>query len=183
MNCRTNKISKKHVSYLLNANSSHMKAYHLNFSQRLPISLAQAWDFFSSPMNLAKITPEEMAFTVTSRLQPDQKMYPGMIITYKVSPVAGIKLNWMTEITQVEEHQYFIDEQRFGPYKFWHHQHHFKEIPGGVEMNDILTYGLPMGVFGNIANSIFVAAKLQQIFNFRKQKVIDLFGDYTNTGT
>jgi len=105
-------------------------------------------------------------------------MYPGMIITYKVSPVAGIKLNWMTEITQVEEHKYFIDEQRFGPYKFWHHQHHFKEIPGGVEMNDILTYGLPMGFFGNIANSVFVASKLQQIFNFRKQKVIELFGDY-----
>lgn len=120
-----------------------------------------------------------MAFTVTSELQPEQKMYPGMIITYKVSPVAGIKLNWMTEITQVKEHQYFIDEQRFGPYKFWHHQHHFKEIPGGVEMNDLLTYGLPMGFLGNIANSVFVAGKLQAIFNFRKQKVIELFGDYT----
>ena len=157
-----------------------MKAYHLKFSQRLPMSLTEAWDFFSSPMNLAKITPKEMAFTVTSALQPDEKMYPGMIITYKVSPVAGIKINWMTEITQVEDHQYFIDEQRFGPYKFWHHQHHFKEIPGGVEMNDILTYGLPMGVFGNMANSIFIAGKLQQIFSFRKQKVEELFGTYTN---
>ncbi len=158
-----------------------MKAFHLNFSQRLPIGLTEAWDFFSSPLNLAKITPKEMAFTVTSALQPDEKMYPGMIITYKVSPVAGIKLNWMTEITQVEEHQYFIDEQRFGPYKFWHHQHHFKEIPGGVEMNDILTYGMPMGVLGNIANSVFVAAKLQEIFNFRKQKVTELFGAYPSS--
>ena len=160
-----------------------MKAYHLKFSQRLPISLSEAWDFFSSPMNLAKITPADMAFTVTSELPADGKMYPGMIITYKVSPMAGIKLNWMTEITQVEDQQYFIDEQRFGPYKFWHHQHHFKEIPGGVEMNDILTYGLPMGIFGNIANSVFVAGKLQQIFDFRKKKVIELFGDYTKTGT
>jgi ligand-binding SRPBCC domain-containing protein len=160
-----------------------MKAFHLKFSQRIPISLPEAWDFFSSPINLEKITPKEMAFTVTSPMQPDEKMYPGMIITYKVSPVAGIKLNWMTEISQVKDHQYFIDEQRFGPYKFWHHQHHFKEIPGGVEMNDILTYGLPMGIFGNIANSLFVAGKLQQIFNFRKQKVTELFGDYTKTWT
>ena len=160
-----------------------MKAYHLKFSQCVPISISEAWDFFSSPMNLARITPKEMAFTVTSELQPNEKMYPGMIITYKVSPMAGIKLNWMTEITQVEDLKYFIDEQRFGPYKFWHHQHHFKEISGGVEMNDILTYGLPMGIFGNIANSVFVAAKLQEIFNFRKKKVIELFGDYTSTGT
>lgn len=155
-----------------------MKAYHLKFSQCLPISVNEAWDFFSSPLNLAKITPKEMAFTVTSALEPDQKMYPGMIITYIVSPVAGIKLNWMTEITQVKDHEYFIDEQRFGPYQFWHHQHHFKEIAGGVEMNDILTYGLPLGILGNIANSVFVAGKLQQIFNFRKQKVEALFGTY-----
>lgn len=159
-----------------------MKAYHLKFSQCVPISLEEAWDFFSSPMNLAKITPKEMAFTVTSELQPEEKMYPGMIITYKVSPISGINLNWMTEITQVEDHKYFIDEQRFGPYKFWHHQHHFKSIPGGVEMNDILTYGLPMGIFGNIANSVFVANKLQEIFNYRSKKVIELFGDYTKTG-
>lgn len=156
-----------------------MKAYHLKFSQCLPISVDEAWDFFSSPTNLAKITPKEMAFTVTSELRPTEKMYPGMIITYKVSPIPGIKLNWMTEISQVEEHQYFIDEQRFGPYKFWHHQHHFKEIAGGVEMKDILTYGLPMGILGNIANSVFVAGKLQQIFDFRKQKVEELFGIYT----
>lgn len=156
-----------------------MQAYHLKFSQSVPISVAEAWDFFSSPMNLAKITPKEMAFTVTSELNEEEKMYPGMIITYKVSPLAGIKLNWMTEITQVVDQQYFIDEQRFGPYQFWHHQHHFKQIPGGVEMNDILTYGLPMGVFGQMANSLFVANKLQQIFDYRKKKVIELFGDYT----
>lgn len=153
-----------------------MQAYHLKFQQRIPIGIDEAWDFFSSPLNLAKITPQDMAFTVTSELQENEKMYPGMIITYKVSPVAGIKLNWMTEITQVEDLQYFIDEQRLGPYKFWHHQHHFKEITGGVEMNDILTYGLPMGIFGKIANSIFVANKLKQIFDYREKKVTELFG-------
>lgn len=128
-----------------------MKAYHLKFTQQLPIPLKEAWDFFSSPLNLAKITPEEMAFTVTSDLNAQSKMYPGMIITYKVTPMLGIKINWMTEITQVKEEQYFIDEQRFGPYKFWHHQHHFKAIDGGVQMDDILTYGLPMGFFGQVA--------------------------------
>jgi ligand-binding SRPBCC domain-containing protein len=154
-----------------------MKAYHLRFSQQLPVSLKEAWDFFSSPLNLAKITPAEMAFTVTSALSTQEKMYPGMIITYKVSPILGIKLNWVTEITQVKEEAYFIDEQRFGPYRFWHHQHHFKEIPGGVQMDDILTYGLPLGILGQAANHLFVAAKLQQIFTFRNKKVIEIFGE------
>ncbi|MET3112649.1 ligand-binding SRPBCC domain-containing protein [Pedobacter sp. CG_S7] len=154
-----------------------MKAYHLNFNQQLPISLKEAWDFFSTPLNLAKITPPEMAFTVTSDLKTAEKMYPGMIITYKVSPLTGIKLNWMTEITQVKEGEYFIDEQRFGPYQFWHHQHHFKAIPGGVEMNDILTYGLPFGILGQMANQLFVANKLQEVFSFRNQKVIEIFGE------
>ncbi|KEQ31575.1 SRPBCC family protein [Pedobacter antarcticus] len=155
-----------------------MKAHQLQFVQKMPVSLEQAWDFFSSPLNLAKITPEEMAFKVTSNINPIDKMYAGMIITYKVSPVAGIKLNWMTEITQVEEQRYFIDEQRFGPYQFWHHQHHFKSIPGGVEMTDVLTYGMPLGFLGTIANSLFVANKLQQIFKYRKEKVDALFGSY-----
>lgn len=157
-----------------------MKPYRLTFHQKIPISVAEAWDFFSSPLNLAKITPEEMAFTVTSVIDSTQKMYPGMIITYKVSPITGIKLDWMTEITQVKEGKYFIDEQRFGPYKFWHHQHHFSAIEGGTEMNDILTYGLPMGILGRMANHIYVADKLQEIFKFRKQKIDELFGNYDN---
>jgi len=160
-----------------------MKPYQLEFQQNLPISVSEAWDFFSSPVNLAKITPKEMAFTITSNPEHIKSMYPGTIITYKVSPIWGIQLDWMTEITQVEHEKYFIDEQRFGPYKFWHHQHHFKAIEGGTEMTDILTYGLPMGIFGRIANRIFVADKLQQIFEFRKQKVMELFGDYPSTGT
>jgi ligand-binding SRPBCC domain-containing protein len=153
-----------------------MKAFHLRFKQSIPISLEEAWDFFSSPLNLAKITPKEMSFTVTSKLSPTDKMYAGMIITYKVSPIRGIKLNWMTEITHVKEHEYFVDEQRFGPYQFWHHQHHFKAIQGGVEMNDILTYGLPIGILGRVANGIFVANKLQKIFKFREKKVEEFFG-------
>lgn len=172
------------LDVVLLCNSIHiMRSYQLNFSQKLPISLAEAWDFFSSPLNLAKITPEDMAFTVTSDLNTIEKMYPGMIITYKVSPALGIKLDWMTEITQVVEGKYFIDEQRFGPYKFWHHQHHFKAVEGGTEMLDLLTYGLPMGIFGQVANSVYVASKLQQIFSYRKKKVIELFGAYSATET
>jgi ligand-binding SRPBCC domain-containing protein len=155
-----------------------MKSYQLSFKQSFPISLAEAWDFFSSPNNLAKITPDDMAFTVTSGFDPKQKMYPGMIITYKVSPLFGINLNWMTEITQVEPEQYFIDEQRFGPFKFWHHQHHFKAIPNGVEMTDILTYGLPMGILGQMAHGIMVGDKIKAIFAFREKKTIEIFGNY-----
>jgi len=156
-----------------------MKTYQLNFEQFLPIPLEEAWSFFSSPMNLAKITPPEMAFTVTSDKGQLKEMYPGMIITYKVSPLLGIKLNWMTEITQVQQGKYFIDEQRFGPYEFWHHQHHFKAIDGGTAMHDILTYGLPLGPLGQLANAIFVGNKVKEIFEFRRKKVIELFGDYT----
>lgn len=114
-----------------------MKMYTLKAEQVIPISLDVAWDFFSNPNNLPKITPSWLNLKVTSDL-PD-KMYQGMIITYKVYPVFGIPQNWVTEITTVKEKNFFIDEQRFGPYKFWHHQHHFKEINDGVEMRDIVS--------------------------------------------
>lgn len=144
----------------------------------MPISLAEAWDFFSSPLNLAKITPPHMAFEITSDFTAETKMYAGMIITYKVSPLLGIKLDWMTEITQVSEGKYFIDEQRFGPFRFWHHQHHFKAIEGGVEMTDVLTYGLPFGILGKIAQEISVKKQIKAIFDFREKRVEELFGKY-----
>lgn len=155
-----------------------MKSYHLKFQQNLPLSITEAWDFFSSPLNLAKITPSDMAFKVTSGLNLEDKMYPGMIITYKVSPIAGINLNWMTEITQVAHEKYFIDEQRFGPFKFWHHQHHFKAIANGVEMTDILTYGLPLGFIGDLGHDLLVGNRLKEVFTYREKKTIELFGDY-----
>lgn len=155
-----------------------MKTYPLKFEQTLPITLAEAWDFFSSPLNLAKITPEHMGFVITSDFKEDQKMYPGMIITYKLSPLPGFKINWMTEITHVKEGEYFIDEQRFGPYALWHHQHHFKEVAGGVHMTDILNYAIPYGFIGRLANSLFVAKEVQSIFAYREKKVEELFGKY-----
>jgi ligand-binding SRPBCC domain-containing protein len=119
-----------------------------------------------------------MSFVVTSDYTADTKMYPGMIITYKISPVAGIKMNWMTEITQVADKQYFVDEQRFGPYALWHHQHHFKAIEGGVQMNDILHYAIPYGFIGTIANKVFVGKEVNKIFAYREQAIDKLFGVY-----
>ncbi|WP_017257600.1 SRPBCC family protein [Pedobacter arcticus] len=155
-----------------------MKTYHQFFEQKLPITLQEAWDFFSSPLNLSKITPPSMSFVVTSDYTEKTKMYEGMIITYKVSPLLGIKMDWMTEITTVKENKYFIDEQRFGPFKFWHHEHHFEEIDGGVLMKDRLTYGIPFGFIGQIANAIIVAKQTQEIFNYREKAVEELFGRY-----
>jgi ligand-binding SRPBCC domain-containing protein len=155
-----------------------VKIYVLKTEQAIPITLDEAWEFFSSPLNLAKITPADMSFVVTSDLNPNTKMYAGMIITYKISPLLGIKMNWMTEITHVVEKQYFVDEQRFGPYALWHHQHHFKEIAGGVLMNDILHYAIPYGVIGRLSNSVFVGNKIKQIFEFRQKAIERMFGVY-----
>ncbi|MBK8624258.1 MAG: SRPBCC family protein [Saprospiraceae bacterium] len=151
-----------------------MKIYTLTKKQFLPITLEQAWDFFSSPVNLKKITPEYMGFKITSDLG-DGKMYPGQIISYIVTPVLGIPMSWTTEITHVLDKKYFVDEQRFGPYSLWHHQHWFREVEGGVEMTDIVNYGLPLGFLGRIANSIFVQNKLKEIFDYREKVVGQYF--------
>lgn len=143
------------------------------YTQFVPASLDVVWDFFSSPANLSKITPPEMGFIITS--PKPAEMYAGMLITYKVRPALGIKLGWVTEITQINHRKYFIDEQRRGPYSIWHHEHHFKEVKGGVEMRDILYYAIPFGFLGKIANLIFVRNKVKQIFSFRKKLIEELF--------
>lgn len=152
-----------------------MAAHSIKTVQQIPVSLDKAWDFFSNPANLAAITPADMGFKVISKHHGD-RMYAGQIIEYTVKPVLGIPVYWMTEITQVKEGVYFIDEQRRGPYALWHHQHHFKEIPGGVEMTDIVHYRNPFWVFGKLANVLFVRKKLEKIFEYRRKKVEELFG-------
>lgn len=144
---------------------------------KLPIDLQTAWNFFSNPKNLKEITPEYMGFNITSAFFKE-KMYPGMVITYKVTPLLTIPMRWMTEITQVKENEYFIDEQRVGPYKIWHHQHHFKAIEGGVEMTDIIDYVIPFGFLGRLLEPIVVQPKLKEIFNFREKRVKELFGEF-----
>ena len=152
-----------------------MAAHSIKTVQKIPVSLDQAWEYFSNPANLQAITPENMGFKVISK-HHGNKMYAGQIIEYSVKPVLNIPIYWMTEITQVKEGSYFIDEQRFGPYTLWHHQHHFKAIEGGVEMTDIVHYKNPLWIFGKIANVLFVKNKLKSIFDFRFKKVEEMFG-------
>ena len=152
-----------------------MKLYSRKFQQLLPITLEEAWDFFSSPQNLNKITPTDMKFVITSKHAKDQKIYAGMLISYIVSPFKGIKMDWLTEITHVNDHVYFIDEQRFGPYAFWHHQHHFENTKDGVLMTDELTYAIPFGIVGRIANKLIVSKKIDLIFDYRFNKIKELF--------
>jgi len=156
-----------------------MAAHSIKTVQKIPISLDKAWDFFSNPANLKAITPDNMGFNIVSE-HHGEKMYPGQIIEYTVKPVLGIPMYWMTEITHVEDKKFFVDEQRFGPYSMWHHQHHFREIPGGVEITDIVHYKNPLGLIGRLANTLFVKKQLNTIFNFRIQKVNDLFGKWND---
>lgn len=144
----------------------------------MPISLDQAWDFFSKPDNLKEITPANLGFNIISK-HHGSTMYPGQIIEYTVKPILGIPLYWMTEITHVIDKQFFVDEQRFGPYSLWHHQHHFKTIDGGVEMTDIVHYKLPLWILGDIAQVIMVKSQLSGIFNHRYKAVEDRFGAWT----
>ena len=153
-----------------------MKSYRLKQVQVLPISLEEAWDFFSSPHNLEKITPKDMRFDVISEV-PDGKVYSGQIIKYIVSPVLNIPIHWVTEITHVEDQKYFVDNQRVGPYAMWHHQHIFKSVPGGVEMTDIVDYALPMGILGQFAHWLFVKRQVEQIFSFRRSTLTNFFGN------
>ena len=151
-----------------------LKLYQIKTKQRLPISIEKAWDFLSHPKNLAEITPSYMNFRILSGA--DKKIFPGQIIQYEVSPLLGLNLNWVTEITHVVDKQYFVDEQRFGPYSLWHHKHFIKEIDGGIEMVDVVDYKLPFGILGQIAHPLFVKNKLKQIFKFRENKLNELFG-------
>ena len=152
-----------------------MAFFQLHTTQKIPSTVEKVWEFISSPKNLKEITPPHMGFDITSRNLPD-KMYPGMIITYKVSPFLGIKMTWVTEITQVREKEFFVDEQRSGPYTLWHHQHHIEPVEGGVLMTDIVTYKPPFGILGALANYLFISKQLKGIFDFREKALERVFG-------
>ena len=143
---------------------------------RFPISLEEAWDFFSDPRNLAVITPPDMAFTIQTDL-PD-RMHAGLIVKYQVRPMMNVPMTWVTEITNVVEHELFVDEQRFGPYRFWHHQHHFRAVPGGVEMRDIVHYDVGFGPIGDIVDLLVVRRRIQAIFDFRSRVLEQRFGTF-----
>ncbi len=147
--------------------------HSIKTKQLLKADLAKVWDFISSPKNLAAITPAYMGFSMLTNSV--EKMFAGQIIEYHVSPVAGIIMHWVTEITHVEHGVYFVDEQRFGPYSFWHHKHFLKETRNGIEMNDEVHYKLPLGPIGVFVNSVYVKKQLQSIFDYRYKKLDELF--------
>ena len=154
---------------------SHSGIYTLEVKRFMQISIKEAWAFFSSPSNLSNITPESMGFIITSA--PTGEMHPGQIITYKVSPFPGYTTNWITEITHVSEGSLFVDEQRFGPYKMWHHEHHFETQADGVLMTDRVSYKLPFGFIGRIAHALFVRKQIIKIFEYRELCLENMFGN------
>ena len=154
-----------------------MGFYQFKREQKIPASIDQVWDFISSPANLKEITPDHMGFEITSGGLPE-KMYQGMIISYIVKPLLGIPMTWVTEISQVEDKKYFVDEQRVGPYALWHHQHIIEPIDGGVIMRDIVSYKPPMGFLGSIMNSLLIRKQLGAIFDYRVGAVERKFGKF-----
>jgi ligand-binding SRPBCC domain-containing protein len=154
-----------------------MAIYTLHFQQKIPVTIPVIWDFISSPKNLKIITPPHMGFDIITKNLPE-KMYPGIIISYYVKPIMGFKMLWVSEITQVKNQEYFVDEQRIGPYRLWHHQHHIQPIQGGILMSDIVNYSPPFGLAGKIANKIFINRQLGEIFEFRTKKLEELFGKF-----
>ncbi|MDP5105746.1 MAG: SRPBCC family protein [Polaribacter sp.] len=153
-----------------------MKIYTFQRTQKLPITLDQAWDFLSSPKNLKVITPDYMSFDIISDI--DRPLYTGQIIQYIVTPLLGIKTKWVSGITHIEHKKYFVDEQMYGPYALWHHKHFIKEIDGGVEMEDIIDYKVPLGILGQLVHPFLVKPKLEEIFAYRQKKLLELFGEY-----
>lgn len=152
-----------------------MAVHSLLRTQLIPIPLDEAWDFFSSPANLEKITPPHLKFRILSKHHGDHA-YAGQLIEYTVRPFLGIPLYWMTEITHVQQREYFVDEQRYGPYLLWHHQHHFREVKGGTEMRDLVHYKILPGFLGSLANNLFARNELRKIFDFRFQCIESHFG-------
>lgn len=146
----------------------------LYFEQSFPASVDDVWEFISSPKNLKLITPPYMNFEITSKDLPE-KMYQGMIIVYRVSPLPFFRVQWVTEITVVKEKEYFVDEQKSGPYSFWHHQHFLLKTKEGVLMKDIVSYKPPFGFLGAVANSLFIKKNILRIFSFRKSALENIF--------
>lgn len=151
-----------------------MAFYQLRRVQTVHTDLETLWAFISNPANLKQITPDYMGFDITSD-SLTQQMYAGMIIKYRVSPLLGIPTTWVTEITHVKEGHYFVDEQRVGPYKIWHHQHILTPTDNGVIMTDIVSYQPPFAILGAIANQFIIRSKLDEIFDYRNKMISTIF--------
>nr|BAL55446.1 hypothetical conserved protein [uncultured Acetothermia bacterium] len=148
--------------------------YRLVRTQVVPADLEVVWEFFATPKNLNRLTPQEMHFAILSGA--DEPMYPGQLIEYRIQLVPGLIVHWLTEIVHVEPQRRFIDEQRFGPYKFWYHEHCFTPVPEGTQIEDLVTYALPFGPLGELAHALWVRRQLEHIFDFRRQAIEEIFG-------
>lgn len=148
--------------------------YQLKSEQIIDASIDKVWDYFSQPQNLNNLTPNNMAFKITSGEPP--RMYAGQIISYQIEVLPKIKQAWVTEITHVNNQKMFVDEQRFGPYVMWHHEHHFKELENGkVQMNDIVSFKLPLGLIGRLFAGRMIRNRVTQIFEYRETRVNEIF--------
>ena len=145
--------------------TKHSGIYTLKVKQNLKMSLDDAWNYFSNPTNLSEITPAKMGFNITS--EKSDFMYVGQIISYKVSPLLGLKMNWVTEITHISDKSFFVDEQRFGPYTMWHHEHLFTKNGDKTEITDKVSFKLPLGFLGRLFAPVIVIPQLKKIFNHR----------------
>ena len=150
-----------------------MSIHTLKRKQFLPITLEESWEFFSDPNNLKLITPPSLGLEITSEIKSE--IYEGMIITYDVKPLPGITTTWVTQITHIKKPYYFIDEQRIGPYRLWHHQHFFKKKNDGIIAEDLIHYAVPFGPLGNLLNSIYIQNNLDKIFTYRKTVLNGMF--------
>jgi ligand-binding SRPBCC domain-containing protein len=151
-----------------------VRLHRLEARQVIPVPREEAWAFFSDPANLAVMTPPDLGLVPTCDVPP--RMHPGLIVTYAVAGLPGLKFNWVTEITHVDEGSIFVDEQRSGPYRFWHHQHHFADAPGGTEVRDLVHYALPFGLLGDTFGYPIVRKRLHGIFAFRRKVLAERFG-------
>ncbi len=147
--------------------------YTIHREQIVPAPLQMIWDFFSNPRNLNELTPPDLSFRIIGEVA--ERMYAGQIIEYRVSFMPGFWSKWLTEITHVRDRAYFVDEQRLGPYKLWHHEHHFVPVDGGVRIIDKVTYIVGFGPIGAVVNMLFIRGKLRRIFDFRRERVSALF--------
>ncbi len=147
----------------------------LAYQQIIPASLDRVWNYFATPMNLNYLTPPDMEFQVI--YGGEETMYQGQIIEYRIKFLPVIKSRWLTEITRVKEKSLFIDEQRIGPYDFWHHQHHFENTSGGTKMSDLVTYQLPFGWLGDLVHKFWIGPRLEAIFDYRVQQVEKIFAE------
>lgn len=153
-----------------------MKMYRLSNTQKLPISLEEAWEFLSNPTQLENITTDELSFQKLHDI-PD-KMYEGMLMQLRLKPFLGIPIDWLTEITHIKEKEYFIDEQRVGPFRFWHHEHRVLPIEGGVEIQDTVHYVMPFSIFGRFVHWLFLRKQVENIFIYREETMEKVFGRF-----